>query len=167
MKKTILLSAMLLTYGAVKTYAQDQKAASPAPTPAPAAQATAAPAENKNQSEFKFEAEEFNFGSIKQGDKVEHDFAFTNTGKEPLIITNAQGSCGCTVPTWPKEPVKKGEKAVIHVVFNSAGKMGMQDKTVTITSNAKSNPKVLHLKGTVEQPATPPATEQKPAETGH
>jgi hypothetical protein len=156
MKKTILLSAFAASF-AIASYAQtENKTAAPAP-------ATAAPAvENKNQADFKFEEMEFSYGSIKQGDKVEHDFMFTNTGKEPLIITDARGSCGCTVPEWPKEPIKKGEKGKIHVTFNSAGKMGMQDKTVTITSNAKSNPLVLHLKGTVE--AAPVAPETKPAE---
>ena len=71
-----------------------------------------------------------------------------------MIITNAQGSCGCTVPEWPKEPIKKGEAGKIHVTFNSAGKMGLQDKTITITSNAKTSPVVLHIKGNIEAAAT-------------
>lgn len=110
--------------------------------------------QNANGPEIKFEVEEYNYGTIKQGDKVTYDFVFTNTGKEPLIITAAQGSCGCTVPEWPKEPIAKGGKGTIHVEFNSAGKMGMQDKTVTITSNSKSGQKVLHIKGNIEAPAT-------------
>ena len=64
--------------------------------------------ENPNQAAFKFAEEEFNFGTIMQGDQVKHDFEFTNTGKEPLIIANAAGSCGCTVPEWPKEPIAPG-----------------------------------------------------------
>jgi hypothetical protein len=156
MKKTILLSAMVLGFGAA-TYAQTEKAATPTATVAAAQPAV----ENKNQADFKFDAAEYNYGTIKQGDKVSYDFTFVNNGKEPLIITDARGSCGCTVPVWPKEPIKKGEKGTIHVEFNSAGKQGMQDKTVTITSNAKTNPMVLHIKGTVE---APPA-EAKPAET--
>jgi hypothetical protein len=135
----------------VAANAQTDKPMPAAPAPA------AAPADNKNAAEMTFGVEEFNFGTIKQGDAVTHEFEFTNTGKEDLIITNCQGSCGCTVPTWPKEPIKKGAKAIIKVTFNSAGKMGMQDKTVTITSNAKNSPKVLHLKGTVEAPAPAPA----------
>jgi Protein of unknown function (DUF1573) len=135
------------------TNAQTEKAATAAPAPAAV--------ENKNQADMKFEALEFNYGTIKQGDKVEHEFVFTNTGKEPLIITNAQGSCGCTVPDYPKEPIKKGETAKIHVTFNSAGKMGMQDKTVTITSNAKTNPVVLHIKGNIEAAAAAPAEAPK------
>jgi hypothetical protein len=142
MKKAILLSAMIFGMSAA-TFAQDKVAA-----------AQPAATENKNQAEFKFENMEYNYGTIKQGDKVEYTFNFTNTGKEPLIITNAQGSCGCTVPDWPKEPIKKGETGKIKVTFNSAGKMGLQDKTVTITSNAKTNPVVLHIKGNIEAAAT-------------
>lgn len=113
------------------------------------AQDKAATTSDANKPEMTFTEEEFNFGTIKQNDMVNHEFVFTNTGKEPLIITEAHGSCGCTVPQWPKEPIKKGEKGVIKVSFNSSGKMGMQDKTVSITSNAKSSPKVLHIKGTI------------------
>src|SRR5215204_6765023 len=69
--------------------------------------------ENSNQPGFKFNEEEFNFGTIKQGESITHNFEFTNTGKEPLIISNAAGSCGCTVPEWPKEPIAPGAKAVI------------------------------------------------------
>jgi hypothetical protein len=171
MKKTILLVSMFIAFTAASK-AQNDKATPAAATPASAAPATpvsiapaSAPAatpaaDNPNAAEFKFEKDEYNYGTIKQGDKVEYDFVFVNTGKEPLVITDAHGSCGCTVPTWPKEPIKKGEKGTIHVTFNSAGKMGMQDKTVTLNSNAKSNPKVLHLKGTVEAPPAAPATDQ-------
>jgi hypothetical protein len=109
--------------------------------------------ENPNQASFKFEEEEFSFNTIKQGESVTHEFSFTNTGKEPLVISNAQGSCGCTVPIWPKEPIAAGAKGTIKVTFNSAGKQGIQDKTVTLTSNAKPNPMVIHMKGTVEKPA--------------
>lgn len=153
MKKTILLASML--FAAVAVNAQETKVAA-------TSSEQAAPAENKNQAEIKFDEEEFNFGTIKQGDKAEHTFTFTNTGKEPLIITNAAGSCGCTVPVWTKEPIKKGEKGTIQVTFNSAGKQGMQDKTITITSNAVTTTKVLHLKGNVEvPPAQPTATPNK------
>ncbi|MBL0102796.1 MAG: DUF1573 domain-containing protein [Bacteroidetes bacterium] len=114
---------------------------------------------NPNQAAFKFEAESHNFGTIKQGESVTYEFKFTNTGNEPLIITNAAGSCGCTVPIWPKEPIMKGQTSTIKVTFNSAGKSGVQDKTVTLTSNAVENPKVIHMQGTVEVPPAPaPAT---------
>jgi hypothetical protein len=113
-----------------------------------------------NKASFKFAEETFNFGTIKQGDIINHDFAFTNTGKEPLVISSAAGSCGCTVPTWPKDPIAPGAKSVIKVTFNSAGKMGMQDKTVTLQSNARQSSMVIHLTGTVDKPAeTPKAVE--------
>lgn len=116
---------------------------------------------DKDAPEFKFEVEEYNFGTIRQGDIVNYDFAFVNSGKKPLIITEAHGSCGCTVPQFPKDPIKKGEKAVIKVTFNSAGKMGMQDKTVTLSSNAATATKVLHIKGTVEKAEDKPADVDK------
>lgn len=151
MKKAILAVSLFLFVASANAQTAP---ASAAPTAAPAV-------ENKNAPDFKFDVEEYNFGSIKQGDKVTYDFNFVNAGKEPLIITEAHGSCGCTVPQWPKEPVAKGAKGIIHVEFNSTGKMGMQDKTVTITSNAKGGNKVLHLKGNVEAPA--PVTPDAPA----
>jgi len=107
-------------------------------------------AENKNSAEILFEVEEFDFGTIKQGEKVSFSFNFENTGKEALIISNAQGTCGCTVPEWPKEPILKNGRGTIKVEFNSAGKIGMQDKTVTVSSNARNGQVVLHLKGNVE-----------------
>lgn len=140
MKKNILALSLCFTFFAAGTFAQGNAK--------PGAQ-TSPVAENKNQPEIKFEAEEYNFGTVKQGDMVTYEFKFTNTGKEPLVINEAHGSCGCTVPEWPKEPIKKGQTGTIKVAFNTAGKMGTQDKTVTITSNAKTTSKVLHLKGTV------------------
>ena len=85
-----------------------------------------------------FAEETFDFGDIQQGDKVEHVFEFENTGNEPLIITNVQTTCGCTAPEWPRDPVAPGQSGKIKVVFNSAGKMGRQNKVITIVSNAAS-----------------------------
>jgi hypothetical protein len=83
-----------------------------------------------------FEKNTHDFGEIYQGDKVEHVFKFTNTGNEPLIITNIQISCGCTTPQWPHEPIPPGAKGEITVGFNSAGKSGLQNKSLPIQSNA-------------------------------
>lgn len=151
MKKSIL--ALACVFSIAMANAQDATKQ----IPAPANGAATPQIENKNAPDFKFEVEEYNFGSIKQGESVTYDFNFLNVGKEPLIITNAAGSCGCTVPSYPKEPIAKSGKGMIHVVFNSTGKMGMQDKTVTITSNSKSGSKVLHLKGNVEAAPVAPA----------
>ena len=93
---------------------------------------------------FEFSEELHDFGTITEGDVVEHIFTFTNTGEAPLIISSAKGSCGCTVPEWPKEPVGIGEEGTIKVKFNSSKKPGIQNKTVTITAN--TYPKVSRLR---------------------
>jgi len=102
---------------------------------------------------LKFEKDSYNFGKIKQGDKVSYEFKFTNTGKTPLIISNSVASCGCTTPEWPKEPVKPGDSGVIKVTFNSAGKAGLQDKLITTTANTIPTTTLAHLVGEVEAPA--------------
>ena len=149
MKKTMLSLGVCLMMATV-SFAQNTKGAG---------ESAGQPATivDKDAAEFKFDVEEYNFGTIKQGDIVNYDFTFSNSGKNALIITEAHGSCGCTVPVFPKDPIKKGEKQVIKVTFNSAGKMGMQDKTVTLTSTAKTATKVLHIKGTVEKADDKPA----------
>lgn len=99
---------------------------------------------------IKFEEEAFDFGKIKKGDKVTHEFKFTNTGKSPLIISNATATCGCTTPTWPKTPVKPGDKGVISVTFDSSSKQpGLQDKLITIEANTSPATSTVHLIGEV------------------
>src|SRR5690554_3546348 len=83
-----------------------------------------------------FEESSKDFGDITQGDKVEHVFKLENTGNAPLIISNVAATCGCTVPSWPKEPIAPGKTAQIKVSFNSAGKIGQQNSVVRIYSNA-------------------------------
>ncbi|MBD3626711.1 MULTISPECIES: DUF1573 domain-containing protein [Cyclobacterium] len=83
-----------------------------------------------------FEESSKDFGDITQGDKVENVFKFENTGTAPLVISNVAATCGCTVPSWPKEPIAPGKKGEIKVSFNSAGKMGKQNSVVRIYSNA-------------------------------
>jgi len=79
----------------------------------------------------------YDFGEIVAGDKVEHTFKFSNKGTEPLVITNVQVTCGCTTPKgWPRDPIAPGKKAELVVQFNSAGKIGRQNKVVTVISNA-------------------------------
>ena len=104
---------------------------------------------NANAPVMKFEFDSHDFGKIKEGDKVTYDFKFTNTGKSPLIITNAVASCGCTVPEWPKEPLQPGSNGIIKVTFNSAGKSGLQDKQITVTANTNPAQNVVHLIGEV------------------
>jgi hypothetical protein len=79
------------------------------------------------------------FGDIYQGDRVEHVFKFTNTGNEPLIIQDIRITCGCTQPEWPRQPIMPGGKGEIKVGFNSAGKMGLQNKSLPVISNAMND----------------------------
>jgi len=96
-----------------------------------------------------FEEEFHDFGEVQEGDVVEHTFVFTNEGDGPLIISNAQGSCGCTVPDWPRQPIAPGQKGQIKVSFNSTGRAGRQDKRVTLTTNAVPQSKVLNITSNV------------------
>lgn len=95
--------------------------------------------------EIVFESEFHDFGEITEGMVVKHTFTFTNEGEGPLVISNAQGSCGCTVPDWPRQPIAPGESADINVSFNSTGRSGKQDKRVTLTTNAVPQTKVLNI----------------------
>lgn len=92
-----------------------------------------------------------NFGDIREGEVVSHKFMFTNNGENPLVISNAVGSCGCTAPDFPREPVPPGKNGVITVQFNSAGREGHQEKAVHITANTASGSHVLHIKGMVKK----------------
>ena len=108
---------------------------------------SAAPPDDPSAPKITFETLEYNFDSIVQGDTVKYTFKFKNTGKSPLLITSADVTCGCTQPVFPKEPIPPGKSGTIYVEFRSAGKMGMQDKTITIKSNNGGGDVVLHLKG--------------------
>jgi hypothetical protein len=111
-----------------------------------------------NAAKITFEEEVFDFGDLIEGDVVEHIFKFTNTGKNPLIINLAKGSCGCTVPEWPREPILPGKGGELKVKFNSKGKQGEQDKTVTVSANTIPNKTTVRIVGAV---ALNPATKQK------
>jgi len=92
----------------------------------------------------------YTFGEAKEGDKVTHEYAFTNTGKTPLIISSVNASCGCTTPNYPKQPIKPGESAKIEVVFDTQNQPGMQHKVITMYSNAHPSQTIFHLKGEVK-----------------
>ena len=108
------------------------------------------PMDTVNVAKIEFAEEEFDFGSIKEGEVVKHTYAFTNTGKAPLLISNARSTCGCTVPEWPQEPIAPGESGKIEVQFNSKGKKQQQNKYVTITANTNPAQTKVLLKGFVE-----------------
>lgn len=100
------------------------------------------------------------FGLITDGDVVETEFIVKNTGEGDLIIADAKGSCGCTVPVWPKEPIGSGQSAPIKVSFNSSGKVGQQSKTVTLTTNTELGQETFTIKANV-QPKPGKAVYQK------
>jgi len=108
-----------------------------------------------------FDQTDFDFGSVKEGEKVKHSYKFKNTGSEPLIISGAKGSCGCTVPKWPSEPIAPGGTGVIDVEFDSKGKPGKQTKRVTVNANTVPAQTFLNISGTVEKDPNAPTT--KPA----
>ncbi len=101
-----------------------------------------------------FESETIDYGTIPHNSDGKREFVFVNNGTKPLIITNAQGSCGCTVPTYPKEPIAPGAKAVIGVKY-ATDRVGAFTKTVTLTTNAAEPTKVLTIKGNVLPGETP------------
>ena len=96
-----------------------------------------------------FEAPKFNFGVITTGAVLHHVFEFKNTGTQPLLISNIGVSCGCTSPTWTRTPVMPGQRGKVQVVFNSAGKSGMQNKILTVESNSLTGTAVLALVGSI------------------
>lgn len=105
----------------------------------------------KDSTRVTFTEREFVFDTINEGDKVEHEFTFTNTGDKNLIIANAFGSCGCTVPEYPKEPIAPGKSGKVKVTFNSAGKEGAQNKTVTMVMNTAERNEIVYMKGFVRK----------------
>ena len=106
--------------------------------------------EMKQGPQIAFEKEVHDYGEIKQGDDGTVWFTFTNTGSEPLILSSAKGSCSCTVPSWPKEPIAPGKSGIIKVKYDTK-RIGAINKSVTITSNAtEDSTKVIRIKGYVE-----------------
>jgi len=122
---------------------------SPTATPTPA---TAAAPEEKPEGPLpvmEFSNTDHDFGTITEGDVVEYTYAFKNTGAAPLIIQSAQGSCGCTVPDWTKEPIPVGATGYVKAKFDSNGKPNIQNKTVTVTANTWPKQTVLRFKAMV------------------
>lgn len=133
MKKLIFLTVVLVSTFVLS--AQSQK------TP---------PAIPGRGAAIQFPETSHDFGTIEEGTRATYEFEFTNTGDSNLILTNVQASCGCTVPTWPRQPIKPGQKDKITVVYNSAGRPGSFSKTISVTTNIRQDGvKVLSIKGNV------------------
>jgi hypothetical protein len=158
MRKFIFTAACTLMMAGLamgQTKAQPKKSAvkktTATETKAPAVPQTATPS-------FIWEKISHNFGKIPQGNPVTVTFNFKNNGKEALIITNAQASCGCTTPDWTKEPVAPGKTGFIKATYNAAS-VGPFSKSITVTSNVGPEPTILSLSGEVEAPAPQPAVQ--------
>ncbi|HRU17252.1 MAG TPA: DUF1573 domain-containing protein [Bacteroidia bacterium] len=100
---------------------------------------------------FDFESDNHEFGPITEGEIVSYNFKFKNSGKAPLIITQASASCGCTVPEYSKDPIAPGQEGFIKVTFNSEGKHGMTSKTITLLANTIPNTKVLTISADISK----------------
>jgi len=163
--KKVILSVFCLSIYFVSAQAQDNKT-KPAPVKAAAEQqapaAAAAPAVDPDAGIFKFKEETHDYGEVPEGPLAETDFEFKNVGKKPIIISEAHGSCGCTVPSVPKDPILPKHKGVIHVTYNTNGRVGMISKDVIITSNAQQNPMKLHITGNVKAKPAETKPEQAP-----
>ncbi len=114
---------------------------------------TEAPVDNTPKTTVNFAEYEHDFGNIKQDTENEKVFTFTNTGTEPLIIESATGSCGCTVPEYPKHPIAPGETGDIKVVYKPGKQKNAQTKTVTIVANTEPKSTELRIKANVEEVA--------------
>ena len=119
-----------------------------------------AKAETAGGAEMTFDTEVVDYGTIAQNADGVRTFNFTNTGNAPLIISNAKGSCGCTVPTWPKQPINPGEKGEIKVKY-ATNRVGPINKSVTVMSNAATPSKVLRIKGKVLAKETTPVMKEE------
>jgi hypothetical protein len=127
-------------------------AATPAQPVADPANPAAQPVETKPEGPlpaFKFERTEYDFGQIKEGEKVIYTYKFTNTGTAPLIVQSVQPSCGCTAPDWSKEPIPVNGTGFVKVEFDSNGKQGIQNKVVTVNANTWPKSLVLRFKAQV------------------
>lgn len=114
----------------------------------------AKPLDTVNVARIVFETTAYDFGEVEEGEVIQKTFTFTNEGREPLIITNARSTCGCTVPKWPKDPIAPGKTGAIEVQFNTTGKVENQKKPVTITANTFPPETKLYLTGFVRPKAS-------------
>lgn len=104
---------------------------------------------------IEFAENKHDYGLIEQGEKVAHVFKFKNTGNDPLVLSNVKPSCGCTTPSWTKEPIAPGGEGEIHVEFDSKGKSGKQTKTVTVTANTDPAKTILTITGEIVKEEEP------------
>jgi hypothetical protein len=156
-KKIIILASVssLLIFGACKkkedaNTEQHSSISNPAQLGIPEMEKRVVPANGK-YPEMTFASKDHDFGSIEADSKVNYSFNFKNTGQADLIISRAVGSCGCTIPEYPKDPIKAGDSGKIDVSFNSANKHGNQQKSVTIYTNTKAGAESLYITASIKE----------------
>lgn len=150
MKKLLLMIMAIVTF----SFTACQEEASKKVNDEKVAEATERDAQQAKFPTMDFEAVEHDFGNVEEGDVVEHVFKFTNNGDAPLIITDAKASCGCTVPSYPKNtPIAAGESGEMLVKFNTRGKPNQQMKQVRITANTESGREAIRIKAFVNPKA--------------
>lgn len=152
--KKIFLTFVLAATSALFIQAQTENTAQ---------QAKPVQADNPNAPVITFEKTVHDYGTVAFGGDGTCTFKFTNTGKEPLLVQQPRSSCGCTVPSWPKDPILPGDSNEIKVTYNTK-KAGPINKTVTVTSNAKNGTVVLRITGNVEAQQTQQMPEKTPGE---
>lgn len=119
-------------------------------------------AQDATKPVLSFTEKVFDFGTIKEeAGKVTHEFTFTNSGKAPLVIQDVRASCGCTTPSWTKQPVAPGAEGKITVTYSATGRPGQFDKAITVSNNSAENPIILRIKGQVTPKATAQVTTAK------
>ncbi|MDD3876891.1 MAG: DUF1573 domain-containing protein [Bacteroidales bacterium] len=120
------------------------------------------PVDNPNAPVITFESETYDYGRVPLNSDGSCEFKFRNTGKEPLILTNVRASCGCTVPSWPQEPIAPGESGVISVRYTTMNRVHTINKNITVQSNASNPTIMLRLTGEVFDPAVTTAPDPAP-----
>ncbi len=145
-----LLAISFLVFSCNKSAEPEQKQTTPQ-ADSTALAAAEVPADTANMAKMKFEESEFDFGDIKEGDVMKHVFKFTNIGATDLVISDARGSCGCTIPSYPKEPIAAGGNGEILVEFNSKNKSGANQKFVSIVANTYPEVTTISIKANVDK----------------
>jgi len=122
------------------------------------------PSKAQSNGILQYDKETYDFGDIIEGILATHEFTFTNTGMDTVVLKSVKASCGCTTPSWTKDPIAPGEKGKITATFNSANRKGAFRKSIMVTSNSSEPTKMLYIKGTViSAPKEVPDIEKTPS----
>jgi|SRR5690625_1484251 len=153
MKKTMLMLAAVAMIAFASCKDEGKASQKMADNPVETAQVSSEQDAQNTADKFPvltFDENPYDFGTVKNGEMLEHEFTFTNTGDAPLKVLKANPSCGCTVPEWSKDPIAPGEKGSLKVKFDARGRSGKQHKNVRLTTNTEKGNEVLSFSATIE-----------------